>query len=170
MKTFLNIILAVLLVSCGGAEQKEDHENQKEMEKKEINYLVFEFHDSSVPPPYHRSYSLEFKDDRVKIVVDSYGDILTDTLVVLGEDKVDKALGYVNQFGVKSKIKNEEDEGCTGGTGISVSYGFDDETHCSGYVYFCAGEQFGDLSGELEELKYALKELIPNFSQYLKED
>ena len=40
--------------------------------------VTYEFHDSSVPPPFHRSFVLTFTRDRARIIVDSYGDILAD--------------------------------------------------------------------------------------------
>lgn len=168
MKLVLQLILTFLLVNCTISNQKNT--DQKMESEIALNYLVFEFHDASVPPPYHRSYALEFKDDYVRIVVDSYGEILTDTIVTIGEDKVAKSFDLVKKHQIVNQTKTEEKEGCTGGTGISINYGVDDQNTCSGYVYFCAGDKFGDLSGDLESLKYGLKELIPNFNQYLKED
>lgn len=170
MKILLNILAVILLLSCNGSDQENDEKKQEKMEKQEISYLVFRFHDSSVPPPYHRSYSLDFREDRIKIVVDSYGDIITDTILVLGTETINKALALVDEYKINPKDKNEEKGGCIGGTGISVSYGFGEKNYCDGYVYFCGGEKFGDLSGDLENLKYSLIDLIPNFSQYRKED
>lgn len=164
MKTIMYKLFALMLFSCTSTDEKE------EMKEEVIDNLVFEFHDSSVPPPYHRSYSLEFKGANVQIVVDSYGDILTDTTVVIGEEQVTKAFEFVKHYNILPKEKNEEDEGCTGGTGISVSYGCKKEIYCDGYVYSCAGEQFGNLSGDLEGLKSSLKGLVPNFNKYLKEE
>lgn len=165
MKRFLNLLLAVLLLNCSGSQN--DQTTKKASENMTIDYLIFKFHDSSVPPPYHRSYRMEFNEESVHIVVDSYGDIISDTTLNIGEENVHKAFNLIKQYGITSKEDNNEDEGCTGGTGISIDYGFEDKSLCSGYVYFCAGEQFGDLSGDLEGLKYALKDLIPDFGQYL---
>lgn len=164
MKLFLNLLLAVLLLNCSGS--KNDQETTENMT---VDYLIFKFHDSSVPPPYHRSYRMEFRDSTVHIVVDSYGEILSDTILNIGKDNVAKSFALVEQFGIVSKEKNTEEAGCTGGTGISIDYGYEGKFLCSGYVYFCAGEQFGDLSGDLQGLKYALNGLVSDFNQYLKE-
>lgn len=170
MKLFRNLIFALLFFSCDGGNENQNKLEMEKEEKIELDYLVFEFHDSSVPPPYHRSYSLKFKDESVQIVVDSYGEIMTDTVLNIGKDIVDQAFELVKKCKIRSKSTKEESDGCTGGTGVSVNYGVEDKINCKGYVYFCAGEQFGDLSGDLNSLKYGLKELIPNFSRYLKED
>jgi hypothetical protein len=161
MKTPLMVLLLLGLFSCASPNEKE---------VKEMNYLVFEFHDSSVPPPYHRSYELRFEGSTVHVIVDSYGDILTDEVVELGEEKVKEAFELVKKHQVVNKEKTSEDEGCTGGTGVSVAYGLNDEVHCDGYVYFCGGGEFGDLSGDLAGLKSDLRSLIPEFSSFLKED
>lgn len=163
MKFLPNLILAVLLLGCSSPE------NQEEKDDMNVNYLVFEFHDSSVPPPYHRSYSLTFQDSEVHIVVDSYGDILTDTILEIGSKKVLEAFEFIDKYQIENKEKNEENEGCTGGTGVAVEYGLNKEKLCSGYVYFCGGGQFGDLKGDIHSFKQSLKSLIPDFSLYLKE-
>ncbi|CAG5081121.1 hypothetical protein [Parvicella tangerina] len=164
MRTVLTIFLVAFLLGC------DEPSNEKEQTAMELDYLVFEFHDSSVPPPYHRSYKLSFKGEVVHAIVDSYGDVLTDTVINLGTEKVQKALVMIEKYKVTNKEKNEESEGCSGGTGISVRYGLGDEALCKGYVYFCAGDQFGDLSGDLTGLKHELTNLIPNFSSLLKEE
>lgn len=38
--------------------------------------VVVRFHDSSVPPEYHRSWTLRLSDQRISLVVDSYGDVV----------------------------------------------------------------------------------------------
>ena len=48
--------------------------------------VTYEFHDSSVPPPYHRSYVLTFDRAGARIVVDSYGDVLADRTAPMTED------------------------------------------------------------------------------------
>lgn len=162
MKLIFHLLLIVFFVSCT--------ETKKDEKKEDMNYLIFQFHDSSVPPPYHRSYELRFEGSEVHIIVDSYGDILADETIEIGEENVAKAFELVRKYEIQNKEENDEDEGCTGGTGISIAFGTDEELYCDGYVYFCGGEQFGDLSGELQSLKSELKELIPSFNDYLKEE
>ena len=41
-----------------------------------IKKITYHFQDASVPPEYHRSYTVIVDKDRLTITVDSYGDIL----------------------------------------------------------------------------------------------
>ena len=43
-----------------------------------IQEITYHFGDASVPPKYHRSYTVTVTTDKVRIVVDSYGKILAD--------------------------------------------------------------------------------------------
>ena len=43
------------------------------MQLKEVYY---HFGDASVPPPDHRSYTLQVKKDAIDVTIDSYGEIL----------------------------------------------------------------------------------------------
>jgi len=47
----------------------------KEM-KPETTKIIYSYGDSSVPPQYHRSYTITVTNEKLHIVVDSYGDIL----------------------------------------------------------------------------------------------
>lgn len=156
MRTSLIVILLISLMSCNE-------------EYKEITFINFQFHDSSVPPPYHRSYELVFSESSVRIIVDSYGDTLTDEIVELGKEKVDEILELPLKYKIKNSSKSEEDGGCSGGTGISVSFGKNEEFFCKGYVYFCGGGHYGDLTGDLKAFQKEITSSIPDFSSYLKE-
>lgn len=81
--------------------------------------VTYEFHDSSVPPPYHRSYLLVFDRSSARIVVDSYGDILADRTAPMPEDvwaAVTQSYPDVMGVGVE-----EPAQGCTGGTSFALT-------------------------------------------------
>lgn len=81
--------------------------------------VTYEFHDSSVPPPFHRSFVLTFDRNAARIVVDSYGDVLADRTVPMTDDAwagVSRGFG-----GVQGLLVEEPERGCTGGTGFAVS-------------------------------------------------
>lgn len=81
--------------------------------------VTYEFHDSSVPPPFHRSFVLTFDRATARIVVDSYGDVLADQTVPMTDDAW---AGVSRGFdGVQSLVIEEPEQGCTGGTGFAVS-------------------------------------------------
>ncbi len=160
------LLILSLWLGLMGCNAKSDEETTA----MKIDYLIVEFHDASVPPPYHRSYQLTFEGSQVHIMVDSYGDVLTNTSVDLGKEQIEKAFELVKKYQVSNIEKTTEEEGCTGGTGFSVEYGLGKEVLCNGYNYFCGGDSYGDLTGDLDALKTDLTKLIPNFEEYLKEE
>ena len=81
--------------------------------------VTYEFHDSSVPPPYHRSYVLTFDRAGARIVVDSYGDILAERAAPMTEDAwAQVAQSYPEVLGVDI---GEPAQGCTGGTSFAIT-------------------------------------------------
>jgi hypothetical protein len=76
--------------------------------------VEYHFHDSSVPPPYHRSYTLLVVPGAARVIVDSYGDVLHDERLDLDaltwERCVTAAASLAELPGV------EFDDGFTGGT------------------------------------------------------
>lgn len=83
--------------------------------------VTYEFHDSSVPPPYHRSYVLTFDRTGARIVVDSYGDILADRTAQMTDDAwTQVSQSYPDVVGIDIA---EPEQGCTGGTAFALSVG-----------------------------------------------
>ena len=81
--------------------------------------VTYEFHDSSVPPPFHRSFVLTFTRERARIVVDSYGDILADQnapMTAAAWDQVSQSFSDLGDI-----VIEESEQGCTGGTAFAVS-------------------------------------------------
>ena len=81
--------------------------------------VTYEFHDSSVPPPYHRSYVLTFDHTSAHMVVDSYGDVLADRTAAVPPEawsQVVRAFPAISGISVV-----EPEQGCTGGTSFVVS-------------------------------------------------
>ncbi len=81
--------------------------------------VTYEFHDSSVPPPYHRSFVLTFDSQRARIVVDSYGTVLADESTAMNADVWQQVSGTVD--GLRDIVITEPARGCTGGTSFAVS-------------------------------------------------
>lgn len=99
--------------------------------------VVYAFHDSSVPPPYHRSITLTVDQQQARIVVDSYGDVLADETVAT-PPAVWETLGATLDS-VASLAVDDPGEGCTGGTAIDLSVATPAETLVDLSPEFCAG-------------------------------
>lgn len=79
--------------------------------------VTYQFHDSSVPPPYHRSFVLTFDSERARIVVDSYGTVVADRTAPM----TPALWRQVSDSIPRDIVVEEPAQGCTGGTGFSVS-------------------------------------------------
>ncbi len=114
--------------------------------------VVYEYHDASVAPEYHRSYTLTVWEGSARLVVHSYGDDLHDVTVpiddAMWQRTLDDALAY-------SGTESVENNGCAGGTAdeITVLDGNDEELvhvfmdHCeSGETVYIRGA-VGDVLG-----------------------
>lgn len=86
--------------------------------------IEFRFNDSSVPPEYHRSYTLTAMAGQARIVVDSYGDILHDETAPVDEGTWGALLQSAGALQFSSSGDSDE---CAGGTSrkLLISQGDD---------------------------------------------
>lgn len=148
------------IVACG------NHEGEHKVTQTTIKEITYHFGDASVPPNYHRSYTITVTADRAKIVVDSYGDILADEEYEITSKQFDD----IQRSLEKNKIRNctlGDDEGCTGGTSESISYVNNKNETFSGSVYHCGGKDTGNLCGDIGSFADDVKKLVPNLEKLL---
>jgi len=91
----------------------------------QVAAVVYEFHDASVAPEYHRSFTVTVREGQAQVVVYTYDETLHDVTEpidgALWQRTVDTALGFA---GAESVPNN----GCTGGTSDDlIVLGADDE-------------------------------------------
>ena len=87
--------------------------------EKSIDQFQYSFHDSSVPPPFHRSYTITVKSDSAHIIVSSYGNTITDSSFASSPEKLKNIIRLLDSGKVKNS-KLSSNGGCTGGTGESI--------------------------------------------------
>lgn len=107
-----------ILFSSGhvnGTMMKENYQPEKPVQK-----IIYQFHDSSVPPKYHRSYVITVICSMVKIVIDSYGEILADREYEITEEQFVNIVESLRKNGIKN-MELGGNENCIGGTGESIS-------------------------------------------------
>lgn len=162
----VGIVAALTLAACGDPESEPDVEvdaNDTAAESSEelafdpttvkIDYI---YTDSSIPPEYHRSFSLTIEDGVGTVVVDVYG------------DEVDRAEADIDVAAIEELIRAYSDgelahafdpeeylEGCTGGTRHQLS--FDDGT-TSDATDFIRCQTNDDAVAELETATSAVLE------------
>jgi hypothetical protein len=163
-------IILLFLTLCAiqtvmGACSNIDGENK--MARTTIKEITYHFGDASVPPAYHRSYTVTVTADKLKVVVDSYGDILAEEEYSISSEKFDA----VRRSFKKNRIRNcklGEMNGCTGGTTESISCSDGHNKIFSGSVYHCGGKKTGNLCGDVSGFVEDIKNLAPDMEDLIQ--
>jgi hypothetical protein len=121
-----------------------------------VDRLIYHYGDASVPPPYHRSYTLTLTPHQLKLVVDSYGDRVHAESRPVSPQLLQEMVALVASGQIRNCIQPERQRGCTGGTSESLKLFSAEQPIFSGSVYHCGGDE-GDLCGELGQLSARLK-------------
>lgn len=151
---YVSIALSfILFISC----------NMSKKTTSNISEIIFHFEDSSVPPEDHRSYTITANSDTIQIIVDSYGDIISDSSFVFSSKNMDILIEAIKDTQLKNKRMTEDKKGCTGGTSKSITVYAEDEKIINGTTYSCGGQKYGDLSGDINSFSQIIKSFIPNF-------
>lgn len=137
-------------------------------ELKEINKVIYNYGDSSVPPQYHRSYEIIATNDKISIVVDSYGEVLSEKSYELDEKKFNMLKEKFFESGIKNIEDTTDSGGCTGGTTESIKIlGTADSILFEGNVYHCGEGNYGSLEGDMAGFSSSLISLIPEFEELI---
>ena len=149
---FLSVLmLAAFVVACSSGSQNV----QKEV-KGEITEYVYHYGDRSVPPEYHRSYTIAVSADTTVVVVTTYGKELLRK--VYHQNKLAEIEAALNTMDIR--LKKEKKSACSGGYSESLQKYVQDEVVFNGYVYHCEGES-GTLHVGKGDLSSVFKEVVP---------
>ncbi len=144
---FSSIIFLSSLFSCSNVKE---HKSKSNYDFKSISKVIFQFHDASVPPDFHRSLTYTITPSQLNFMVDSYGEIVKDTTIKIDEGKWHHITQALQQCEIsKANSVKQMESGCTGGTGNSMEVFFNDESSWNAHIYYCANEYEGDLLGDL---------------------
>jgi hypothetical protein len=112
--------------------------------------LVYQFHDASVPPEYHRSYTLTADAESAHLVVDSYGDVLHDVTEPNDGERWERVL---EESQTLANVTDVADQGCAGGTSeeLRVLDG-EDQAVIDVLVDHCGSSSGPDLAEVVTEL------------------
>lgn len=154
---FLLVVLAPLTACDGGGGSA----TAAEPADPATTTLHVHFTDSSVPPEHHRSWDLTLDQDTVHLVVDSYGDVLTD-------ETVDMPAGEWEDFveeledGLDGIADPEDVEMCPGGTSISLDVSGAGDQDTSIEAHNCAGSN--------EDTRADIRSLVERFTDLVDLD
>ena len=156
-RTIITVLnLTSLFFAIGFLMASED----KDPLYKSIKEITYRFQDASVPPEYHRSYTITIDKDKLKITVDSYGDILAEKEFRITKNKFEGIIASLKENQIK-KAELGNADGCTGGTSESISYSNLSGEIFSGSVYHCGGKDFGNLGGNVKRFAQDIEEIVP---------
>ncbi|MCF7974358.1 MAG: hypothetical protein K9N55_11125 [Phycisphaerae bacterium] len=156
------LLVAIVIFELLGCAMTEYTTNEP------ITKIVYSFKDASVPPQYHRSYTITLTRDQSHILVDSYGDILVDQTKEIPESIIDDLAKYIETCQIKEKHLKSDTTICTGGTSKSLTVYSDRTVLLKGTVYQRGGRLEGNLKGDIDSFVTKLEGLIPGFTDLLK--
>ena len=151
-RNFVNVLaLAIAFSMFVQCKQNADEQSQMEQETissadwKQTTKMEYRFGDSSVPPQYHRSYTISISISEKTITIDSYGDVLLQRQY---DNTLDEFLKFRDAIAEKKISKHEETDalGCTGGKTEHIRLYKGDEIYFDAFVYHCAGDDTGTLN------------------------
>ena len=152
MNKFLSMLLALL--GCGCSEKTTTNVLVTPSLISNTTQVEYRYGDSSLPPDYHRSYTIVITAEKMNISIDSYGKVLLTKEYPNNAANFQTLLGSLAQKGIKKHQDKKESEACTGGTSETLRLYKNGAAYFDGYVYHCDGEN-GTLS-----MPYGTAELI----------
>jgi len=129
-----------------------------------VQKFIYQFLDSSVPPQYHRSYSITVNSNNVQFVVDSYGEILLNETYTINQTQFNDFVKQISSCKLRiKKLKGDGD--CNGGTAETFVFFFSNSNHnVDGSVYHCGGNDSGNLTGDLVTAKELFRSMVPDIN------
>ena len=132
-----------------------------------VSELTYSFGDASVPPEYHRSYTITVTADTAAVVIDSYGEVLADEEYPITAEQFADLNTSLNNNNIRN-CTLDDNAGCTGGTTEGVSYTDSTGAVFSGSVYHCGGIDDGDLCGDISSFADDVRSAVPDFDALLQ--
>ena len=159
------VVLVLAVAACGGDD--DDGPEAADDVLSDDATIEYHFGDSSVPPEYHRSYTLTVTKAEVHAVVDSYGDVLHDVTEPLPADVWDELVATADD--VVDLPVDEDEEPCTGGTtrGLTIEDG--GETLIDVSFGACGGSN-GEAETRVDRWIRPVTQAIPDWESYLATD
>lgn len=126
--------------------------------------VTFRFKDSSVPPQYHRSYSIVVTPKSIRKTIDSYGKVLGDGTAAFDQARFDKVLAAIARHQLARREPATGDGGCTGGTSHAIEVTDGTKTLLAGSQDHCGGSDSGSLTGDARAFDTELQAMAPAVS------
>ncbi len=160
----------ILLLIVGFSACKSVLSKKKMEEKlKHLEQFTYKFTDSSVPPPFHRSYRIVAEKDSLRLTVTSYGETLADKEYSMPENGYEMIGNALLKHKINKRFKEKKSNGCVGGTSEAISFGTKEApNYFSAAVYHCGKDDYGNLIGDLDSFLLDIRPLTPDLKEVIK--
>ncbi|MEO0430184.1 MAG: hypothetical protein AAF151_00700 [Cyanobacteria bacterium J06656_5] len=127
-----------------------------------VTKIVYRFRDASVPPRYHRSYTISVTPDEANVVVNSYSTQLNELTVQLSSSEFQATLDIIEKSQITEASDNEVAPKTIGGK-IEYLTLFENDTEIfKANTHGDSGQGKGRLCGDVKAVQQYLKSLFPN--------
>lgn len=133
-----------------------------EADKNNIDKIEYEFTDSSVPPRYHRSYTITLTSSQVHVIVKSYKTELANEAYPIDKGVFEKLVENTSKL---DSPDTKVTEGATGTSGNSINLFTGDKVI---YDLYWDSLKKGKISDETKEYVGMIKATVPNLSELLE--
>lgn len=171
MKLLANLITALALpliaasvIACNNEKKVKAETKNETVAAGSSDTLIYSYRDASVPPQFHRSYTIKVTAGRVYLSIDVYSKIISEDSLVLTRAAYDSFATAINDLHIKNG-KEVMQEGCAGGTSDKLYLYAGSSKEVKGYIYYCGGKKYGDLEGDVTAAANLFKALIPDLSK-----
>jgi hypothetical protein len=166
---FLLAFAILLCVACSHEKKNTATKNNNISENKSLtiengNEFIYHFGDASLPPKYHRSYTIRVIPGQVYCTIDRYGDILLTDSSALTTAAYDSFVKNITALQIKNKTADSE-KGCTGGTSKQLTLFAGGTKEIKGSLYYCGGQINGNLDGDVVAAAKFFTDLVPDLEK-----
>lgn len=146
-------VLAILLAGCSGPGLGQQHDFDGD-----ATTITFRFRDGSVPPEYHRSFTLTVVDGEGTVVVDVYGEEHEPVTAPVDPAAVDALLTAYREGELDDAFEPQQESDCVGGGTVALTFA-DADAEVSTSITPCTDEQ----QALAQQLRDAVAPLLAEF-------
>ncbi len=164
MLIFKYFFFLILLIGCTTQNPLSDQKNNSTIEVEgigEINEIIFTSAGPPVNPKYSKTFTIHISLDSMKLTLDSLKTMTFDMDRSISKAEVDFLCNRFKEYKLK-KIPDDQlgtGDGCLGGRGEELTLKMNEEILLNGFNYRCAGNSFGNLSGDVSGLLLDLEKI-----------
>lgn len=133
---------------------------------KNTTKIIYVYHDSSVPPQYHRSYRISCIENELELIVNTYNEIINQKKISIDKKVFDTIVELLKKL--KFKKKTKESKWCCWWTWKTIQIIYDNNESEWWYNYYCWWKIYWNIIWNIDSISSIMKEQFWNFQELLK--